>query len=96
MLCVRIIALLSTVVAGQLPWVKPADLNRGLPSSVEIYTLNTSTSPFNSKLTGGFARFDLKDTNLEFKVVSTSEGIKPKTPMQYASEGSRCSIQNRT
>jgi hypothetical protein len=87
MLCIRVIALLSTVVAGQLPWVKPADLNRGLPSSVEIFTLNTSSSPFSSKLTGGFVRFDLNDANLEFKVVSTDEGTKPKTPIQFANEG---------
>jgi hypothetical protein len=58
-------ALMTTMVLGQVfPWVKPADLNKGLPSSVEIYTLNMSSSPFGTKLTGGFARFDLADQNL--------------------------------
>jgi len=62
---VIVIALLTTVVLAQVfPWVKPADLNKGLPNSVEIYTLNMSSSPFGSKLTGGFARFDLADQNL--------------------------------
>ena len=32
-------------------------------------------------------RFDLNDANLEFKVVSTDEGTKPKTPIQFANAG---------
>jgi hypothetical protein len=68
----------------ELPWVKPDSLNRGLPASIQIYTLNTTTSPFSSKLTGGFARFSMNDTNLEFVVKDTNGdalGYFPKTPM---------------
>jgi hypothetical protein len=79
-------SLLVAALSQALPWVKPDDLNKGLPASVEIYTLNTTNSPFSSKLTGGFVRFDVRDSNLEFKVVHTEAGTKPKTPAQYASE----------
>lgn len=60
-----LIACLQAMIFCQgFPWVKPDALNKGLPASVEIYTLNTSTSPFGTKLTGGFARFNLRDGNL--------------------------------
>jgi len=42
-----------------------------------------TNSPFNTNLTGAFARFDFTDTNLEFKVGHT-EDEKSKTPMQWA------------
>ena len=57
-------ALLILAISFELPWIKPDQLNRGLPPSIQIYTLNTSSSPFNSKLTGGYARFNMNDTNL--------------------------------
>lgn len=82
----KLFALLQVAILCQVfPWVKPDSLNKGLPASVEIYTLNTSSSPFSSKLTGGFIRFDMRDSNLEFKVRHTEYGTKPKTPAQYAS-----------
>lgn len=90
----KIVVLSILVVAGlawSLPWVKPEDLNRGLPSSIEIYTLNTTDSPFGTKLTGGFAKFNMNDTNLEFIVKDTNGdalGYFPKTPMEYAAVGS--------
>jgi hypothetical protein len=67
------------------PWVKPEDLNVGLPKSIEIYTLNTTDSQFSSKLTGAFIKFDFRDSNLEFKV-SHTEDEKSRTPMQWADE----------
>jgi hypothetical protein len=64
-----LVSSLSVAALSQaLPWVKPDDLNKGLPASVEIYTLNTTNSPFSSKLTGGFVRFDVRDSNLEFDI----------------------------
>jgi hypothetical protein len=47
-----------------LPWIKPEDLNRGLPASISIYTLNTTTSQWGAKLTGAFALIDFSDNNL--------------------------------
>lgn len=47
-------------------------------------------SPFNTKLTGGFARFNMNDSNLEFVVRDTNGdalGYFPKTPQQYADAG---------
>jgi hypothetical protein len=44
-------------------------------------------SPFHTKLTGGMARFDVSDRNLEFVVKDTNGdalGYFPKTPEQYA------------
>lgn len=55
---------LGVCLTQRYNWTKPADLNRGLPSSVEIYTLNMTDSPFHTKLTGGFARFNMNDSNL--------------------------------
>lgn len=49
---------------AQYPWVKPGELNYGLPPSVEIYTLNTSSSPFSTKLTGAMAKINMNDPNL--------------------------------
>ena len=74
-------------LAWELPWEKPADINRGLPPSVEIFTLSTSSSPFGTKLTGGYAKFNMNDSNLEFVVKDTNGdalGYFPKTPMEYA------------
>ncbi len=79
-----IAVLVVSALSWTLPWVKPADINRGLPSSIEIYTLNVTDSPFSSKLTGGFAKFNMNDTNLEFVVKDTNGdalGYFPKTPM---------------
>ena len=60
-----VLILLSGVVQAQkYQWIKPADLNTGLPSSVEIFTLNMSISPTGLPLTGALARFDMKDNNL--------------------------------
>ena len=85
---VLIVTLVLTFCACQrYNWTKPADLNRGLPSSVEIYILNTTDSPFHTKLTGGLAKFNMNDTNLEFIVKNTNAdalGYFPKTPEQYA------------
>lgn len=76
--------------SARYDWVKPSELNRGLPSSVEIYTLNMSDCPFGTPLTGAYARFNLNDTNLEFVVRDENEdeyGYFPKTPEQYAQAG---------
>lgn len=92
---VVIIVLVVSGLAWSLPWVKPQDLNRGLPPSVEIYTLNTTDSPFGTKLTGGYAKFNMNDTNLEFIVKDTNGdalGYFPKTPMEYAAAGTRTII----
>lgn len=51
-------------VLGHYPWIKPGELNFGLPSSVEIYTLNTTTSPFGTKLTGAMTKINMNDSNL--------------------------------
>lgn len=89
----KIVVIALLIVFGlswDLPWVKPADLNRGLPSSIEIYTLNTTDTPFGTKLTGGYAKFNMNDTNLEFIVRDTNGdalGYFPKTPMEYAATG---------
>jgi hypothetical protein len=87
-----IVAVLLVIytVSFQLPWTKPNDLNRGLPASIEIYTLNTTNSPFGTKLTGAYAKFNMNDTNLEMVVEDTNGdalGYFPKTPMEYASAG---------
>lgn len=61
------IELLLFVILGalaQYPWVKPGELNYGLPPSVEIYTLNVSSSPFSTKLTGAMTKINMNDTNL--------------------------------
>ena len=71
----------------ELPWVKPDDINQGLPPSVSIYTLHTTESPFGTKLTGGYAKFNMNDSNLEFIVRDTNGdalGYYPKTPIDYA------------
>lgn len=59
-----LIALCLGCLGQRYNWTKPADLNRGLPASVEIYILNMTNSPFGTKLTGGMARFNMNDTNL--------------------------------
>jgi hypothetical protein len=82
--------LLATIILCDLPWIKPEELNRGLPSSISIYTLKTDTSPYSSKLTGAYARFNMNDPNLEFVVKDTNGdalGYFPKTPMEYANAG---------
>jgi hypothetical protein len=82
--------LLVGVLSWKLPWVMPEDLNRGLPKSISIYTLNTTDSPFGTKLTGGYAKFNMNDTNLEMIVKDTNGdalGYFPKTPMDYAAAG---------
>ena len=59
--------ILTTTGNGQTSrynWTRPDDLNIGLPPTIEIYTLEMNNSPFNTKLTGGFARFDMSDPNL--------------------------------
>jgi hypothetical protein len=58
-----------------------------MPSSISLYTLKTTSSPFGTKLTGAFARFNMNDTNLEFVVKDTNGdalGYFPKTPIEYA------------
>ena len=60
--------LCPTLMAQRYNWTKPEELNRGLPGSVEIFTLNMKMSPNGLPLTGAFARFDMKDENLEFIV----------------------------
>ena len=91
--------LLALACSWQLPWVKPDDINRGLPSSVSIYTLNATSSPFGTKLTGGYAKFNMNDSNLEFIVKDTNGdalGYFPKTPMEYAAEGKSYLLQSKT
>lgn len=61
---VILLAMFLAICSQPLPWVKPDDLNRGLPPSVSIYTLNTTTSQWGVKLTGAFALIDLSDNNL--------------------------------
>ena len=56
--------LLVSSIAQRYTWVRPDDLNIGLPSSVSIYTLNMTQSPTGLPLTGAFARFDMTDNNL--------------------------------
>jgi len=60
---------------GKLPWVKPEEFNRGLPRSIELYTLNTDSSPFDSKLTGAYAKINMNDTNLEFLIKHTNSTL---------------------
>ena len=60
-------AIMTSIIncqTSRYDWKRPDELNVGLPSSVEIYTLEMDNSPFNTKLTGGFARFDMTDSNL--------------------------------
>ncbi len=59
-----VLLLVQVCLTQRYNWTKPADINRGLPSSVEIFVLNMTDSPFHTKLTGGFARFNMNDTNL--------------------------------
>lgn len=76
--------ILVIITNCQYPWVKPQELNQGLPASVSIYTLHTDASPFGTKLTGGYAKFNMNDTNLEFVVKDTNGdalGYYPKTPI---------------
>jgi hypothetical protein len=56
--------LVLVITSCQYPWVKPDELNRGLPASISIYTLQTDSSPFGTKLTGGYAKFNMNDSNL--------------------------------
>ena len=84
-----LIVLAQLSLSSSFPWISPEELNRNLPSSVRIFTLNTTSSIFSSKLTGGYARFNLNDTRLEFIVKDSNMdalGYNPKTPMQYADE----------
>jgi hypothetical protein len=62
---------------------RPDDLNRGLPPSISIFTIRTTQSPFSTKLTGGYVKFDMNDPSLEF-VVKDTVGYLAKTPMEYA------------
>lgn len=66
------ILILVFLSSCQYPWVRHPELNRGLPASVAIYTLKTDSSPFRTKLTGGYVRFNMKDPNLEFVVKDTN------------------------
>lgn len=81
---IALFLLVILAISCQYPWVKPAEFNRGLPPSVSIYTLRTESSPFGTKLTGGYAKFDMNDPNLELIVRDTNGdalGYYPKTPM---------------
>jgi hypothetical protein len=60
----RILLSIILGVIAQYPWIKPGELNYGLPTSVEIYTLNISSSPFSTKLTGAMVKINMNDTNL--------------------------------
>lgn len=87
--------LLASCFSWNLPWEKPDELNRGLPPSISIYTLNDTATPFGTKLTGGYAKFNMNDTNLEFVVKDTNGdalGYYPKTPMEYAASGTSIEI----
>ena len=48
-----------------LQWSRPGRLNQELPESVDIFTLNTTSSPFGTPLTGSYIRLNMNDTNLE-------------------------------
>lgn len=90
---------LLAIASCQYPWIKPDELNYGLPPSVSIYTLRTNSSPFNTKLTGGYAKFNMNDSSLEFVVKDTigdALGYFPKTPVEYAEQGNTIEIQNKT
>lgn len=81
--------IITLIYSQQYPWIKPDQLNKGLPNSISIYTLQTDSSPFNTKLTGGYAKFNMNDTNLEFVVKDTNGdalGYFPKTPIEYAEQ----------
>ena len=87
--------LLLSITQCQYPWAKPDDLNAGLPPSISIYTLHTTDSPYNTSLTGGYARLDMNDDRLEFIVRDANRdalGYFPKTLMQYAEEGNALTI----
>ena len=83
----RVLVLFLLIVlclSFRLPWVRPDELNVGLPSSVSIYTLNTTDSPFQGSLTGAYAKFNMNDSNLELIVRDSNPdelGYNPKTPM---------------
>ena len=66
-----------------------------LHPSISIYTLHTTDSPYNTSLTGGYARLDMNDDRLEFIVRDANRdalGYFPKTLMQYAEEGNALAI----
>lgn len=80
----------DVISANNYPWVKPEEWNKGLPKSVEIFTLNTTSSPFGTKLTGAYVKISMNDSNLELIVKDTNQdllGYFPKTPEQYANLG---------
>lgn len=81
MFVLRLAAMFSTMVSA-LPWIKSAGISHGLPKSIEIFTLNVVNSIYGN-LTGSMVKFDMKDTNLDFRVVHTNEGEMPMTPMEY-------------
>lgn len=90
-----VLLMLLAVAHSQYPWVKPDELNTGLPHTISIYTLNTTNSPYNTSLTGGYAKFNMHDHRLEFIIRDANRdalGYFPKTLMQYAEEGKESTI----
>lgn len=79
--------LLLQVLAAPLQWVYSSQFSKGLIDSAAVYTLNTTSSPWGTKLTGAMATFNMNDTRLEFIVRDTNGdalGYFPKTPIEYA------------
>ncbi|WP_192823174.1 phosphodiester glycosidase family protein [Rufibacter sp. LB8] len=63
-----------------LTWTKPAELNAGLPPSVQVFYSNTPVN--GAVMKTYYALIDLNDPNLEFKT-GYIPGVK-KTPNQWA------------
>lgn len=82
MMLIGVLLLLSQPLFAQinLTWTKPAELNAGLPPSVQVFY---SKTPVNGAVMETYyALIDLNDPNLEFKTGYTP-GVK-RTPDQWA------------
>ncbi len=69
---------------SQIIWNKPSNWNAGLPSSVQVFQTNSSFAK-GILTTAAYCLFDLNDSDLELKVVSSPNGTA-KTPLEFAQE----------
>ena len=69
---------------SKIIWNKPSKWNAGLPNSIQVFQTNSS---FASGIltTAAYCLFDLSDSDLELKVVSSPDGTA-KTPLEFAQE----------
>lgn len=66
-------------------WWKPANLNKGLPSSIEVFVSNTSWTA-GVPLYSTYALIDLSDPDISFKVDYGNKTKPALTPMEYYKE----------